>query len=60
MPKKDANVPQHPRRRGKQGKAPFRVEFDGIIVKSIAQIVSSIAEICEEFKNMVIRRLRRH
>ena len=60
MVKKETNVPQHRRHDRYQGKIPFRVEFDGTIVKGIGQIISCIAEILEEFKNMVIRRLRRH
>jgi len=38
----------------------LKFEIDGVIVRSLARILSNIADIFEEFKNMVIRRLRRY
>lgn len=52
--------PNQPGRRRNKEKTPLRIEFDGVIIRSIAQILSGIAEIFDEFKNWIIRRLRKY
>jgi len=45
-------------------KAPIRVEVDGRVFDSLAnfgdEVLSAISEIIVEFKNMVVRFLKRH
>ncbi|MBN1360831.1 MAG: hypothetical protein JW993_09575 [Sedimentisphaerales bacterium] len=38
---------------------PLRIEFNGAIARSVAVLVSGLAEILTELKNLITRRLRR-
>jgi hypothetical protein len=43
----------------KGGIPPFSVEFNGSIARSLATMIEALAEILEELKNLIVRRLRR-